>query len=41
MYYEVRTILILELNIVWIAAIHSRFFQGKDHVVLIDYEAGL
>jgi hypothetical protein len=38
MHYALRTFLILELYVVWIA---SRFFQEKDPAVFIGYEAGL
>jgi hypothetical protein len=41
MYYAVRTFLILELYVVWIASRHGRFFQEKGPAVLIGYEAGL
>jgi len=41
LYYVVRTFLILELYVLWIALRHGRFFQEKDPAVLIGYEAGL
>jgi len=41
MYCVVRTFLILELYVVWIASRHGRFFQEKDPAVITDYEAGL